>query len=150
MRRDYFKLTVDGIESPQEKPTVTIEYEGPSGAIEDRLHDGADWLDEDEIDVAYRLLGDLDDPDTDGVVALTNRLTGEYILELNVSADSVFEFVRATEEYHDATGNETRFGIVIESQDERLVEYDISTLLVYDESGNLRKQHSLIPSGVEL
>lgn len=150
MRRDYFNLTVDGMDSPREKPTVTIEYEGPTAELEERLREGDDFLEEGEVDVAYRLLGDIGDPDADGVVALTNRLTGEYVLELNVPANSVFEFVRGTEEYHDATGKESRFGISIESDGEQLVEYDVSTLLVYDESGNLRKQHSLIPSGVEL
>jgi hypothetical protein len=30
------------------------------------------------------------------------------------------------------------------------VEYDKSTFLVYNDEGNLLRQHSLIPSGVEL
>lgn len=150
MRRDYFTLTVEGIEPPVEKPTLTIGYEGPTGELRERLGYDGEELETDEIDIAYRLRGDPEEGDADGVVAITNRHTGEYILELNAPVATVLEFVEATEEYQSATGDDRQFRVVIEADGEELAEYEQSALLVYDEEGTLLRQHSLIPSGVEL
>ncbi|GAB3672208.1 DUF5793 family protein [Halopiger thermotolerans] len=111
-----------------------------------------DVLDADETDVALRLQEPLGN-DTDGVVSVTNRVTGEFILELNEDADDVLQFIRAARGYgEDATEDEGRYTveITLEDEDEPFVTYDKRTFLVYDDEGSLLRQHSLIPSGVEL
>jgi len=153
MRRDYFDLTVTGVDNDvdsPEMPLVRINFHGPEGLLRDRLS-GTDGnrLTASEIDVAFRLrepLSTADDPE--GVVSVTNRITGDFILELNETATDVLPFIHAA---HDSAGDEdAHYRIEIDIEGERLVEYDKDTFLVYDHEGNLLRNESLIPSGVEL
>jgi hypothetical protein len=151
MRRDYFTLTVDGMDTDDpQRPVVTITYEGPAGQLESRLTKGGSVLKSDEIDVAFRLKEPLDSEAANGVVAIADRVTGEYVFELNATAGDVFSFVEAAREFGQRSDSESRYRIVLETEDEHLVTYDKSTLLVYDVDGELLRGQSLIPSGVEL
>ena len=157
MRRDYFTLevrNVDWVEDGDEakKPTVIIDFEGPSSTLRERLTGtDDDLLDAEETDVAFRLRGPVDDDDTAGVVSVTNRITGDFVLELNKDADDVLKFITAAREYGKESGDmDGRYHVEISINGDDLVEYDKSTFLVYNDEGNLLRQHSLIPSGVEL
>jgi len=156
MRRDYFTLevrNVDWVEDGDEakKPTVIIDFEGPSSTLRERLTGtDDDLLDAEETDVAFRLQGPMDG-DAAGVVSVTNRITGDFVLELNQDADDVLKFITAAREYGKESGDmDGRYHVEISINGDDLVEYDKSTFLVYNDEGNLLRQHSLIPSGVEL
>ncbi|QDX41322.1 DUF5793 family protein [Salarchaeum sp. JOR-1] len=156
MRRQEFTLNVTDIDwvddddAPPERPTVTIDFTG-SAALEDRLTDAdGDLLDGDEIDVAFRLQGDVDDQDTTGVVAVTHRLTGDFVLELNEDADDVLQFIRAAREYGRVADTEKRYRVHIHRGGEHVVTYEKDTFLVYNTDGDLLRRHSLIPSGIEI
>ena len=153
MRRDYFDLTVTGVGGDADDPAtplVRIDFHGPEGLLRDRLSgtDG-DLLDASEVDVAFRLrepLSTADDPK--GVVGVTNRYTGDFVLELNETATDVLPFIHAA---RDSAGEEdAHYRIEIDIEGERLIAYDKDTFLVYDHEGNLLRNESLIPSGVEL
>lgn len=157
MRRDYFDLDVSNVDwvdtdADPEQPLVEIEFTGPSESLRTRLSDvDGTLLDANEVDVAFRLQSPLEgDPEAPGVVAVTNRLTGEYILELNETADDVLRFIRAARTYGEAENGDGRYRVVIRLADDDLVEYEKRTFLVYDSEGNLLHEESLIPSGVEL
>jgi len=162
MRRDYFELDVsnvdwvDGSDGSPEKPNVVIEFTGASGDLRDRLTDSTgDLLDAGETDAAFRLTDDADDPDASGVVSVTNRLTGDFVLELNVDADDVLQFVRAARRYGESTGDDGdgeggRYRVEIRVDGDELVVYEKDTFLVYSGDGDLLRGQSLIPSGVEL
>lgn len=151
MRRDYFTLTVDDAAgSAPERPVLTVSYEGPTDQLEARLSKGDSILDDEEIDVAYRLQEPLEADEPTGVVAIADRVTGEYAFELNADAGEVLEFIDAAREYGDDGDAEDRYRIVVETDEETLATYDKSTLLVYDADGNLLRSRSLIPSGVEI
>ena len=151
MRRDYFTLSADGVgDDGAQRPVVTVAYEGPAEQLETRMTKGESALDGTEVDVGFRLQGPTDDGDTMGVLALADRVTGEYVLELNAEADDVFALVEAAREFGQTADAENRYRIVLESEGERLATYDKSTLLVYDGDGELLRSRSLIPSGVEL
>lgn len=158
MRRDYFTLDVRNVDWVEEdddtpaRPAVTIDFDGPTATLQERLTapDG-ELLAAEETDAAFRLQSGLDDEDARGVVSVTNRLTGDFVLELNEDADDVLRFIAAAREYGKRTGtDEGHYHVVIRVDGEPLVEYEKNTFLVYDEDGNLLRQHSLIPSGVEL
>ncbi|SNZ04448.1 hypothetical protein SAMN06269185_0564 [Natronoarchaeum philippinense] len=156
MRRDYFTLEVsniDWVEDDREpaKPTVRIDFEGPATTLRERLTGIDDeLLDAEETDVAFRLQGPLDS-DAAGVVSVTNRITGDFVLELNEDADDVLKFIRAARRYgeHDPD-SDGRYEVRIRLDGDELVAYDKRTFLVYNDEGNLLRNHSLIPSGVEL
>ncbi|QRV15964.1 DUF5793 family protein [Haloterrigena salifodinae] len=156
MRREHFTLNVsniDWVETDGEpsKPSVSIDFTGPETMLRERLTGpNGDVLEAAETDVALRLQEPLD-TDTAGVVSVTNRVTGEFILELNEDADDVLQFIQAARGYgEDATEDDGRYEVEITLDGDSFVTYDKRTFLVYDDEGNLLRQHSLIPSGVEL
>lgn len=145
MRRDYVSLEVRNVDSSG-VPTVHVEFDGPSDQLVGRLtDDGGAQLAADELDVAYRLQGD-----GTGVVGLSNRVTGEFILEANASDHEVLEFIRAARDHGAGAAEEGRYRLVVVVGDEAVVDHELGTLLVYDAGGDLRRSDSLIPSGVEL
>jgi hypothetical protein len=156
MRRDHFELeahNVDWVDTddPPAEPRVVIDFDGPKETLTDRLTgaDG-DLLDASETDVTFRLQDSLDDPDATGVVSVTDRITGEFLLELNEDAEDVLRFVRAAREYGQSTGDTGRYAVTLRIDGEPLTTYSKSTFLVYDANGSLLRSKSLIPSGVEL
>jgi hypothetical protein len=152
MRRDYFQLAVHNVETAGEKPTVVIDFTGPSDLLRERLKglDG-ELLEASETDVAYRLQSPLGESEPTGVVSLTNRATGEFILELNEAADDVLRFIRSAREYGKSAGDDDgRYRIKITIDGDTVADYSKSTFLVYDADGSLLRSKSLIPSGVEL
>ncbi|MES3517331.1 MAG: DUF5793 family protein [Natronomonas sp.] len=150
MRRDYFTTQTDGVDSDEtSKPTLTVSYEGPDEQLRERL-DAVDGDDGDGIDITYRLRDPLDADDAEGVLAFTNRITGEYVLEINLDADTVLSFVDAAVEYGDEANGDGRYRTIIKTEQEPVATFDESTLLVYDSNGDLLRGRSLIPSGVEL
>ncbi|WP_247003979.1 DUF5793 family protein [Halosolutus gelatinilyticus] len=156
MRREHFTLDVSDVDwvetdGEPEKPSVTIDFTGPATDLRERLTgpDG-DVLDAGETDTALRLQEPLGD-DTAGVVSVTNRITGEYILELNESAEDVLRFIRAARGYgEEVPEDDGRYEVEILLDGEPFVAFDKQMFLVYDDDGDLLRQHSLIPSGVEL
>ncbi|MBV0923161.1 hypothetical protein KTS45_03015 [Halomicroarcula limicola] len=141
MRRDHF--TVDVESEHDGTPTISIDYDGPADGLRERLTTGTDGtLDAGEIDVVFRRQADSDG----GVLSLTNRLTGEFVLEVPADTDDVTALVSAAEGREDDGRYEVR---LTDSDGESLV-YEKRTLLVYDHDGSLLRQRSLIPGGVEL
>jgi len=157
MRRDHFELAahnIDWVESgdPPAEPRVVIDFDGPKETLTERLTDPeGNLLEASETDVTFRLQDSLDDPDATGVVSVTDRITGDFLLELNEDADDVLRFVRAAREYGQSTDADSgRYSVVIRIDGETLATYSKSTFLVYDANGSLLRSKSLIPSGVEL
>lgn len=151
MRRDYFTLEADNVEGEGEGvPTVHIDFEGPADQLRDRLTTDDGYLDADEIDIAYRLQDPVDADDATGVVAVTNRVTGEFVLELNAEAEDVLGFIGAARDYGTDNDDDARYRVEVRIDGEDVVTYDKGAFLVYDQEGGLLRGQSLIPSGVEL
>lgn len=157
MRRDYFELEVEHIgwvdtDGEPRQPHVYIDFHGPDGVLQERLSrtDG-ELLSGEETDVAFRLQEPPEDnPDAAGVVGVTNRITGDFVLELNEQADDVLRFIRAAREYGRRDGDDGSYRVEITVDGDPLVTYEKDTFLVYDPGGNLLRRESLIPPGVEL
>lgn len=148
MRREYFALDVRLPAGPADalpKPVVIVEYDGPPEELRDRFTDDAGaFLSADDVDVTCRLQSSGGD---DGcVVALAHRVTGEFLLEVNGDADDVGDLVESARSADD----EACYRVRIDPVDGEEIVYDKQTFLVYDDEGSLLRQHSLIPSGVEL
>jgi hypothetical protein len=134
------------------QPTVVIDVDASADAdVRERLTGPTgDRLDAGQTDVAFRLLGSLDGGDAAGVVSVTDRQTGDFVLELNEAADDVLRFIRAARRYGEHADRDGEYRVVIRVGGEGLVTYEKNTFLVYNEDGELLRKHSLIPSGVEL
>ncbi len=156
MRRDYFSLDVTGLDrvaedKPPTPPALLIDFDGPASMLQERITDGsAELLDASEIDVSFRFLTDVDATEANGVVSVSDRVTGQFILELNADAETILAFVTAAREFEQHAEEETLYRVVISIDGEETVAYDKRMFLLYNQSGNLLRNHSLIPSGVEL
>jgi len=150
MRRDYVTLDVryTGPEGDQ-LPTAVLTVEESADLLAERLvtADG-EGLDADSIDVAFRLQTPVDDDDATGVFSLSNRVTGEFVLEVNTDVGPLLDLVETARDGSD--GRDACYRVVVRQADADVAVCEKETLLVYDEGGNLLRQHSLIPSGVEL
>jgi hypothetical protein len=149
MRRDYFTVTTRTpaeTDAALDRPTIEVGYAGPADELQDALTDDAgEPLPASAIDVTCRL----QDAGRDGdcVLALTHRLTGEFLLEANAAASDVLDLAEAARDAGEGEGC-YRVRLAAEEGEDRV--YDVETLLVYDADGNLLRGRSLIPSGVEL
>ncbi|GCF12572.1 hypothetical protein Harman_05070 [Haloarcula mannanilytica] len=141
MRRDYFTVDIQASAADNDDPTIAIEYDGPTGALRERLDkvDGG-TLDGEEIDVTFRR-----QPDSDGVLSLTNRLTGEYVFEATAPTEDIDALVSTADAQDDP-----QFTIRLTDDEGESRTYEMRTLLVYDPDGSLLRGQSLIPGGVEL
>lgn len=139
MRREDFRTDVD-VDEPE--PELTVAFEGTPQVLRDRL-DGGDPLSAEDIDVAYRQTP-TDEP---GVLSVTDRLTGEYIFEAPLDAAALRELVTTAAAREE---DERDYTLRIDPGDGQDFVFEKSTLLVYDADGNLDRERSLIPGGVEL
>jgi hypothetical protein len=156
MRRDYFAVTISTAErsdgsADSDKPAIVIDFDGPPETLTERLRTAeGDELDAHEIDTAYRLQAPIDEDGADGVLSVTNRITGEFVLEANVDAGSIVEFVERARDYMTTNEDEGRYEMRLRTDEETVLTCEKNTFLVYDHQGSLLRQRSLIPSGVEL
>jgi len=155
MRRDYVTLDIRHADQDGDHlPTAVLQYDGPTDVLQERLSDAAgDPLDSERIDVAFRFQQGADvsgDDDASGVLSLTNRVTGEFVVEVNADAGSVSALVDAARREDDPDEAEGCYRIVVRHENEAEATFQKQTLLVYDGEGSLLRKHSLIPSGVEL
>lgn len=149
MRRDYFTLDVRNLEADG-PPTAHIDFDGPADQLRDRLTDAEGPLAPEALDVAYRLQDPPEAEDAAGVVALTNRVTGEFALELNADAADVFRFIDAAREFGKEAEEGFRYRVIVTIEGEELLANEMDVFLVYGPDGELLRGRSLIPSGVEL
>lgn len=148
MRRDKFTVSVRTDATGTDNPALDIEYTGETDTIAEQFTgDGGVRYETDEIDAAFRLQGPREKEDVTGVFSLTHRVTGDYLLEVNVDAERILDLVRIARDTDDDTGS---YHVHVEGTDADIVHHELDSLLVYDSDGNLLRQHSLIPSGVEL
>lgn len=156
MRREQFSLEFTNVawidaDTDPEMPTLRVIFDGEESALDRRLRDTAgDRLDAEDIDVAVRLQGEPEEQSARGVIAVTNRVTGDYVLECNVGPREMLEFIVAGRRYGEQTDSSARYRVAIGLSDKSLETYEKRTLLVYSEEGELLRKQSLIPSGVEI
>lgn len=148
MRRDHFTVVAESLDpADADSPTLDIEYGGPEETLTAQLtEDSGDQISASDVDAAFRYQDDHESGDATGVCSLTHRVTGDYLLEFNAAGEQVLDLVAAAREETD----EGSYRVRINRTDGEPIIYNLDALLVYDANGNLLRQHSLIPSGVEL
>lgn len=161
MRREDITLAVSDVgrvdsDDDASRPTLSLLLDDDPGTLARRLESEDESLSAGEIDVTVRLNAEIQDSGGTGVVAVTNSITGEYVLECNTDVETVIEFARGARQYGEATDDDALYtvelcaGDGIDGNATTVATYEKRTLLVYGESGELLREHSLIPSGVEI
>lgn len=156
MRREEFSLETRHVDPDPGAPTaplptLRLDYDGSVAELR-AAFEGADGqpLSEADIDLALRLTSAFEEPDPDGVLAVTNRLTGDFICELNVRAKELFEFLAAAKRRGSAVEGSPKYRVQFFATGSPVRTVELDTLLVYTEAGDLRESESLLPSEVEL
>lgn len=151
MQREDHTLTVVGTDDDQSLPTMVIESDVPAEKLHSRLEDvDGTPLEADRIDVSFRFTSEIDADDPAGVLGITDRLTGDFLLEVNADGGTILSFVREARRQGKHDGGDAQYRIRVVGAGETLTAYDKETLLVYNNDGDLLREHSLIPGGVEL
>jgi len=99
-------------------------------------------LESSDIDVAFRHRVE----DDSGVLSVTDRVTGEFVFEVDASVDRIEALVDVAQR-RDGDG---QYEVRLTDTDSKSLVYDKQTLLVYDHDGSLLRERSLIPGSVEL
>ncbi|MFW6436532.1 MAG: DUF5793 family protein [Halococcoides sp.] len=124
------------------RPVVAIEYDGPRERLLDRVDSVTTApIGPDDLELAIRPA-----PATKGaaVLAITGTATGAYLLETPVDHNA---FEAVTTSARDR-GVET-VAVVIRPIEGDPVEFDTRTILLYDDAGQIRRDRSLVPGGVQ-
>ncbi len=150
MRREQFSLSVsdaawvEADDGDPRIPTLTVRYKADPEELEARLAEAED------ADLAVRLQRSADSGEAEAIVALTHRLTGDYILELAAGPDAVLTFTRAARRFGELEEGGPWYRARVVAGGEELARFEKEALLVYGPDGELLRQHSLLPGGVEL
>jgi hypothetical protein len=154
MRREDLTLTVDDAEADSDGPdgpTLVIEFDGPAETAAGRLEGvEGESLGADQIDVSFRFTTAVDAEDAAGVLGVTDRVTGDFLLEVNADASDVLSFVRTARRREERDEGDGQYAVVLVAGDDQVATYEKATFLVYNRDGDLLREKSLIPGGVEL
>ena len=137
MRRDEFTTEID---DDAEQPTLCVTYSGGDEGLRERLDTATDF------DVTYRRTPPGED--SQGVLGVTDRMTGEFVFETPVDPALVQSLVEATRASED--GEDPRYVLRIDPDSGDIVATEQTTLLVYNSDGSLNRKASLIPGSVEI
>lgn len=157
MDRDRFHVTTlgthaEGAGDRLAQPELQFQFEGSVEGLRRLL---TARLREDttaeDLEVAFRMLpaaaqGDL------GLLSLTDRVTGHYIIETEMAVAPLEEFIHAVgvSGSDDVGDQDPRYRVALYASTEPVTSFEMDLLLVYDADGTLRRTGSLIPSGVDL
>lgn len=133
-----------------DRPILVIHFDGSS----DRLHEELNTrLREDtsaaDIEVSFRFLGSGDDAEA-GVLALTDRVTGDYILECDGETETIRKLIQTVREDTESTDESAQYAVQIQAGTDSLARFTKELLPVYDADGTLLRHRSLIPGDIEM
>lgn len=153
MRRECVTLEVQDVAWLEEggaprQPVLRVTVEDDAATVRHRLLGEGGVVDAADVDVTFRFQEGAEAKR--GVVAITDRLTGEFLLEVNAPAAEVMTFVSAARRYAERTEGDARFRVRVLAAGEAVLDLEKRTLLVYADDGELLRERSLIPSGVEI
>jgi hypothetical protein len=153
MRREDLTLAVRDPEAGDEfdGPTLVVEFDGAPEALSTRLR-GPDEepLADDQTDVSFRFTTPVEAEDPTGVLGVTDRLTGDFLMEVNAGAGEILSFVREARRHGERDDTDGTYRIRVRADGQAVATYEKSTFLVYNRDGDLLRDYSLIPGGVEL
>ena len=155
MRRDSYRLEVSNVawleagEDPRQ-PALDVQVDEDPEMVQGRFRHDGDPLASSDVDVTFRFLGSGEDAADGGVLAIANRVTGEFLLEVDADGTDLQRFVTAARRYAERTDDPARYRVRVVATGEAVVDLEKRTLLVYASDGELLREHSLIPSGVEI
>lgn len=132
------------------RPVLRIQFEGARTHLTDQLRAQLrTGTSAEDIDISFRSLG----PSTTaerGVLAVTDRVTGDYIFECEGDVELIHDLIKTVGEYADSPGETTAYAVEIRARNDVVSEFSKEVLLVYTADGTLLRDKSLIPGHIEM
>jgi hypothetical protein len=140
---------VDNNDSPQ-VPMLKISFDGSSSECWDYL--GENSLVRRmpaRVDVTFRLQARQDGFNVDGILGVADS-RGEYIVECEGRGGQVVEVVDVANQYADRLNDSSHYKLWIEANDGLIERWVESTLILYSAEGEILRDMSLIPPGLDI
>lgn len=150
-----FKIDVSDVDwvgtgGPPTRPTLTVQVKDQPDPVSEPSTTMARPQLGDQVDVTFRLQEPPTRPDAPGVLAVTNRVTGEFILEVPTNAAPINDLIAAAKRYAVDTDHDATYRLVLRADSSGVIDGAMRLLLVYRPDGTLLRRYSLIPAGIEL
>jgi hypothetical protein len=133
-----------------EQPWLVIEYDGEASTFIERFRQpGAGLYAGSDLDLFYRYQPSVHAPPGGGVFAVSDRVTGDFLLEITASAGRIERFVRAMRQYAELTDSDPTYRVKLWT-DTQVADFEKEVFLVYSPERGLIRQRSLIPDWIEM
>ena len=86
----------------------------------------------------------------DGILTVSDRLTGDLVLEAVVSASVIEQFVSAVRQYAARTGNECKYTVELQREGTISTSFKKQIFIVYNAENDLLRERSVIPKHMQL
>lgn len=155
MQHDQFRFTFTNTEridgsSEADQPLLRIDCTESCENLSTKCvtHVRGD-MDTTDVEISLRYLRPATETET-GVLALTDSITGQYVLECEGDTKPLPEFLQTARESVNYTDGRPQYTVEIRALDGVMARFKTDLLRVYDGTGTLIRQDSLIPSDIEL
>lgn len=151
MRRADFEIETRHLapadsEATPPLPTLALSYDSEDDHLQERLSEtGGAPLGDGDIDVSVRLMDTVKPEEATAILAISNRLTGEFICEGVVAAETVLDFLEAVSARAEHVEGDPRYRIQLREGSTPVRTFETGALLVYTKEGGLEESTSLIP-----
>ena len=85
-----------------------------------------------------------------GILTVSDRLTGDLLLEAVVNASVIERFVSAVRQYAARTGNDRKYTVELQCEGTIATSFEKQIFIVYNAENELLRERSVIPAHIEL
>lgn len=155
MRRDSRDLEIHTGDRSEDgalpgRPTLSVHCYDETDAVGARVNRGnGEVLTGTDLDVAFRFQTSTKVDESTGILSVTDRTTGAFIVEVPTSSRPIVEFVRVARRNGD-TATDSTYAIRLLLDNDPVVVDEKRAFLVYAADGTLLRHCSLIPADIEI
>jgi hypothetical protein len=140
---------VNDSDSPQ-PPILKITFDGSSPECHDHLDETSLVRSmPSTVEVTFRLQAEQDGLNVDGILGVTNR-RGEYLVECEGDGGQVLNIVKSANRYAARLNDTALYELWIEANDGLVERWVESTLVTFSTEGEVLRDVSLIPPGLDI
>lgn len=132
-------------------PRLRLHLSMPEEVLADRFRNpaGSAYRPED-LDVYFRECSSTRATVSTGVLTVSDRLTGDLLIEGTISSTVIERLVYAVHQRADRASDPPTYVVELVVHGDDVAAFEKQALLVYDSDGNLLRERSVIPTHIEL
>lgn len=155
MRRDKLSVELVNAHCPERSeprpPRFVVRFDGPEAELASQFHNpGGSVYTPEQLDVSFREQPPSNGPPSTGVFSVSDRLTGEFLFEVNASTGLIGAFSDAVRRYAETIDAPPQYEVALWAAGTERAVFTKDTFLVFQQDGTLLRHHSVIPTSIEL